>query len=220
MLQSGSDNQLTFDLELRGTTAPPIVRVVLHTEPALMFYAKPEGNSWAVNMKLPDVEAGSYKIELEALVGNRLYVPLSEQIEVENVKVSAALKGESVQAQIHPKEVVKTSSLRRAGPVPVQETPLPPMEEAPAEPGAPIEELAAVSEPMTPAPIEKPVEKPVEKPIRPPEVQLPVRETPKDLRSLIQQVDERAVPPPAPLVRTVNDMALGRAKRLAGIGTK
>lgn len=126
MLHSGADNELTFNLELTGSTVAPTVRVVLYVVPTLMFSAKHvENNVWAVNIRLPEVASGSYKIEIETIIGNRLFVPLSEQIDVQNVRLNASFTASDtgVSASFHESHapVASTFTREKQNPVPEQE---------------------------------------------------------------------------------------------------
>lgn len=79
----GQTNDVTFKVNVMGTSADPKVKLVLNTTPEMSFPANKTGDSWHAALNIPEnVQPGSYSLRVEVLVGNRHFSPMSKIVEL------------------------------------------------------------------------------------------------------------------------------------------
>lgn len=80
----GQTNDVKFRVNVMGTGAEATARVVLGTDPQLVFPATKSGDQWSASIKIPEaVEPGSYEMKVEVMVGNRHFTPLTKSVDLE-----------------------------------------------------------------------------------------------------------------------------------------
>lgn len=84
MLQAGHTTNVSFKVNVMGTSTDPKVRLILGTTPELSFAAsKGEGDTWGAEVLVPKfIDAGSYDFRVEVVLNNRLFTPLNKKIEI------------------------------------------------------------------------------------------------------------------------------------------
>lgn len=79
----GQTNDVSFRVNVMGTSTEPKVRVLLSTSPELSFPAHKVGDEWKAAVKLPAaVEPGKYDLRVEVILNNRHFTPLTKSIEL------------------------------------------------------------------------------------------------------------------------------------------
>jgi hypothetical protein len=119
----GHTNEVKFRVNVMGTAADATARVILGTNPQLAFPAAKVGDEWMAYVKVPEsVHPGTYEMKVEVMVGNRHFVPLTKNIELEGQAVAepeVAVEEAKAVPKEEPVEVpvvdpLKTSILLRA----------------------------------------------------------------------------------------------------------
>ncbi len=128
MLTIGHQHDVTFKVNVMGTSAEASARLVLGTHPELSFPAKKVGDVWHANLRIPaGMDAGTYPIRVEVVVNNRHFTPLVKQVElVKNEVVEPSAAPEEL-----PVEVAPPVELPAVDPAPTAEEP--PVETPPDE---------------------------------------------------------------------------------------
>jgi len=155
-LTIGQHAEISFAVNVMGTSADPTARVILETKPELCFHATRVGDRWAALVDLGDsVKPGSYGLRVEVVLNNRLFTPFKHLVEVEGAQVE-------VQPELPPVEVVE--------PVPEQVEQAEPPKETPKV----KLDLKSIFGLTTPKKVEPVIEAPVaEQPTPPKKVTLP-----------------------------------------------
>lgn len=79
----GQTNDVSFRVNVMGTSTEPKVRVLLSTSPELSFPAHKVGDEWKAAVKLPAaVEPGKYDLRVEVILNNRHFTPLTKSVEL------------------------------------------------------------------------------------------------------------------------------------------
>jgi hypothetical protein len=80
----GQTNDVTFKVNVMGTSTDPKVKLVLNTTPEMSFPATKNGDSWHASVVVPDhVEPGKYSLRVEVVIGNRHFSPLTKSVKLE-----------------------------------------------------------------------------------------------------------------------------------------
>lgn len=89
MLTAGQSNNVSFKVNVMGTSSEPRVRVILGASPELSFVANRDGEKWFSSMDIPGTLApGSYDLRVEVVLNNRLFTPVNKKIEVKTGGIS------------------------------------------------------------------------------------------------------------------------------------
>lgn len=84
MFTIGHAHEISFKVNVMGTGAAPNVRLVLSCTPELVFPARRTDDGWACTVTIPTgVEPCMCDLRIEAVINNRLFVPLSKQVELQ-----------------------------------------------------------------------------------------------------------------------------------------
>lgn len=87
----GQTNDVTFKVNVMGTSVEPKVRLVFSTSPEISFPAEKVGDEWKAAVTIPHtVMPGSYSMKVEVLLNNRYFAPLTKVIELFDVNQVAA----------------------------------------------------------------------------------------------------------------------------------
>ena len=79
----GQKNDVTFKVNVMGTSAEAKVRLMLGTSPELSFPATKVGDDWKASILVPEgVKPGKYDMKVEVIVGNRHFQPLTKKVEI------------------------------------------------------------------------------------------------------------------------------------------
>jgi hypothetical protein len=80
----GQTNDVTFKVNVMGTSTDPKVKLVLNTTPEMSFPATKKGESWHASVTVPDhVKPGKYSLRVEVVIGNRHFSPLTKSVKLE-----------------------------------------------------------------------------------------------------------------------------------------
>ena len=84
MFQAGKTNNVTFKVNVMGTSSTPSVRVVLGTNPEMSYPAtNTSGDTWSAPIAIPAGTAeGTYSMRVEVVLNNRLFTPISKSVAV------------------------------------------------------------------------------------------------------------------------------------------
>jgi hypothetical protein len=83
MLTIGDTHEITFKVNVMGTSAAPTVRLVFGTHPELGFHAHKQGEEWMAKVTVPHtVEPGDYPLRVEAVVNHRVFTPLTKMVTI------------------------------------------------------------------------------------------------------------------------------------------
>jgi hypothetical protein len=96
----GETTQVSFKLDIIGSTEFPKVKVALECSPELVYYAHKTGDRWTVDINVPIiVQPGTYKLRIDVILANRLFTPISKMVEVTTPEVEVA---QSVEVKSEP----------------------------------------------------------------------------------------------------------------------
>lgn len=85
----GNPVVVSFKLDITGATETPKVRVILACSPELIFYASKVGDYWQAEVTAPvSATPGSCQLRIEVILNNRLFVPISKQVDIVSPYVS------------------------------------------------------------------------------------------------------------------------------------
>lgn len=108
----GDTTNVSFRVNVMGTSIEPKVRVLLSTSPELSFPASKSGEEWKVSMNIPpSIEPGKYDLRVEVMLNNRHFTPLTKSIELVGKDAvpaagwPVAQEVEAVQPEIAPVEM-------------------------------------------------------------------------------------------------------------------
>lgn len=88
----GGTTQVSFKLDILGSTDSPKVRVALECSPEFVYYAHRTGELWTADINIPvTVSPGTYKLRIEVILGNRLFTPISKMVDVSQPEISAVM---------------------------------------------------------------------------------------------------------------------------------
>lgn len=107
MLQVGHTTNVSFNVNVQGTSTEPVVRLVLGTTPELTFTASRGANDeFGAEVTIPSfVDAGAYDLRVEVLLNNRVFTPVRKKVDVLSAKVGTPetpvlTKDEEVPAEV------------------------------------------------------------------------------------------------------------------------
>lgn len=152
MLIIGHQHEITFKVQVMGTSAEPTARLCLETTPELCFPARNLGDHWSASATIPsDFQPGSYRLRVEVMVNNRHFVPVAKSVDL-------VYQDQPVGVPVEPHPDVPMPEPVVHAPVPVVELPVEfpaeePVKEAEASLPAPVEEKITLAPP--PAPVKK-----------------------------------------------------------------
>jgi len=143
MLIIGHQHDITFRVNVMGTSAEPTVKLCLGTTPELSFPARHTGEVWTSSVVIPTgMEAGSYPLRVEVVVNNRHFVPLTKSVDI-------VLQDQPELPPVMPVEELPHEEPAEA------EVPISKMDAKPAE--EPVEEpIFKMEAEVAPAPVEQP----------------------------------------------------------------
>ena len=83
MLTAGQINNVSFKVNVMGSSMEPTVRLVLACNPDMSFAAVRDGDSWKAVLNIPtSVQPGSYDMRVEVVLNNRLFTPLYKKVDI------------------------------------------------------------------------------------------------------------------------------------------
>lgn len=86
----GQQSEVSFAVNVMGTSAEPTCRAILETFPELGFPCHRVGDRWATTVAVPfNLRPGTYKLRVEVILNNRLFTPFSKPVEVSASPVTA-----------------------------------------------------------------------------------------------------------------------------------
>lgn len=91
----GKESDVSFKVDVHGTSVEPTVKVVIHCDPHLSFPARKSGDRWVASVKIPDsIEPGEYEMKVEVLLNGRHFSPVNKKIKLERnpASIPAATK--------------------------------------------------------------------------------------------------------------------------------
>lgn len=118
MILAGTTTQVSFKVNVLGTSAEPRVRVILGTTPELSFNATQVDDKWSVPLAVPATcAAGSYPLRVEVILNGRLFTPITKSIQIDS---TAGASIETAPAQVVQAPVVAPTQTVAAPPAPAQ----------------------------------------------------------------------------------------------------
>lgn len=124
MILAGTTTQVSFKVNVLGTSAEPRVRVILGTTPELSFNATQVDDKWSVPLAVPATcAAGSYPLRVEVILNGRLFTPITKSIQIDS---TAGAPIETAPAQAVQAPVVAPTQPVAATPAPAQTPPAQP----------------------------------------------------------------------------------------------
>jgi hypothetical protein len=109
----GQKSDISFKVNVMGTSAEPTARVIIETTPAISFTALKVGDSWVAPVHLPNIIVpGTYRMKVEVLLNNRLFTPFSKMIDVQ----APALATPSVPTEMVPPEAIVPQPMQTDAP--------------------------------------------------------------------------------------------------------
>jgi hypothetical protein len=152
MIEIGKHNQVSFKVNVNGSSSAPIVRFVIETPNAdLSFNAVKSGDSWVSDVFIPEeFTANDYDVRVEVLVNSRLFTPLKKKMTIAS---RASIAAETITPPTPTQTPQQTETWEdEGGAVPLKKveepTPLPP--EKPVVPPTPTYTPAPPPAPKTP----------------------------------------------------------------------
>lgn len=83
MLTAGKSHPVTFKVNVLGTNAEPVVRVMLNTNPGLVFSAVQTGTGWLADLDIPaGIAPGTYSLSVEVAVNGRFFTPVTKSVDI------------------------------------------------------------------------------------------------------------------------------------------
>lgn len=80
----GKESDVSFKVDVHGTSVEPTVKVVIHCHPQLSFPASKVGDRWMASVKIPEsIEPGEYEMKVEVLLNGRHFSPVNKKITLE-----------------------------------------------------------------------------------------------------------------------------------------
>jgi len=95
MLQAGQTNNITFKVNVMGTSSTPSVRVVLSTDPEMSYPASNVGENWLAAVKVPEGLEGTYSMRVEVVLNNRLFTPITKSVTISRAAAAAPTPNET-----------------------------------------------------------------------------------------------------------------------------
>lgn len=126
MLQAGQTNNVTFKVNVMGTSSTPSVRVVLGTDPEMSYSASSQGEMWMAAIKVPEGLEGTYSMRVEVVLNNRLFTPITKSVTISRAEAAAPTPSETTTPSIPtpdkavepaPVNVIKAEPVRKHEPI-------------------------------------------------------------------------------------------------------
>ena len=90
MFQAGKSNNVTFKVNVMGTSSTPSVRVVLGTNPEMSYPASSTSDDkWMATMMIPEGIEGTYSMRVEVVLNNRLFTPITKSVTISPAEATA-----------------------------------------------------------------------------------------------------------------------------------
>lgn len=90
MFQAGKSNNVTFKVNVMGTSSTPSVRVVLGTDPEMSYPASnTSDDKWMATMMIPIGIEGTYSMRVEVVLNNRLFTPITKSVTIGRAEAAA-----------------------------------------------------------------------------------------------------------------------------------
>ena len=84
MFTVGQSSEVSFQVNVMGTSAEPEVSVVLGAVPELLFKANRVGDDWVSSVLIPGyIEPGEYDLRVQVLLNNRMFTPVRKSVSVQ-----------------------------------------------------------------------------------------------------------------------------------------
>ncbi len=158
MILAGTTTQVSFKVNVLGTSAEPRVRVILGTTPELSFNATQVDDKWSVPLAVPATcAAGSYPLRVEVILNGRLFTPITKSIQIDNTAGAPIETAPTQAVAAPPPQTISLMSLVAAAKPEVQQTIE--MPKVVAKMPKPVAKLPKVAAPA-PAVVAKPIELP------------------------------------------------------------
>lgn len=96
MFQAGKSNQLTFKVNVMGTSSSPSVRVILGTDPEMSYPATNlSDDKWTAQISIPEGIEGTYNLRVEVVLNGRLFTPITKSVTIEAAPSEAPTPNET-----------------------------------------------------------------------------------------------------------------------------
>ncbi len=101
MFQAGKSNQVTFKVNVMGTSSTPTVRVVLGTDPEMSYPASHTvEDKWMAVMMIPEHVEGTYSMRVEVVLNNRLFTPITKSVTIGRAEAAAPTPNETTSPSV------------------------------------------------------------------------------------------------------------------------
>ena len=101
MFQAGKANNVTFKVNVMGTSSAPNVRVVLGTDPEMSYPASnTSDDKWMATMMIPAEIEGTYSMRVEVILNNRLFTPITKSVSISRAEAVAPTPNETTSPSV------------------------------------------------------------------------------------------------------------------------
>ena len=101
MFQAGKSNNMTFKVNVMGTSSTPSVRVVLGTDPEMSYPASnTTDDKWMATMMIPSGIEGTYSMRVEVVLNNRLFTPITKSVTIGRAEAAAPTPNETTSPSV------------------------------------------------------------------------------------------------------------------------
>ena len=131
MFQAGKSNNVTFKVNVMGTSSTPSVRVVLGTDPEMSYPASNTADDkWMATMMIPNEIEGNFSMRVEVVLNNRLFTPITRSVTIGRAEAAAPTPNETTSPSVPtpdkavepaPVNVIKHEPILRRDPIVVPE---------------------------------------------------------------------------------------------------